>query len=247
MAVYRGLGLCCAVHDSRAEQYVQRKGWSYRIANDQINVEVCPFCANSNYELYIARGGNKDGLWQCVVCNSSGNLRSLMEALGDRLDNVQSLQEERRGAPLPNVEATHQRLLDDPEALDYLLSTRGFTMEVVRQMKLGLDEYDAKKWLLFPYINKGTLVFAKWRTLPPAEKDFRAVSGRETPLYNEDALKPEMEELLLVEGESDTLSCLSNGISDVMGVPGANMKRAPLGLQAADTTYLHCSHAVLTM
>ncbi len=131
------------------------KGWSYRITNDQINVEVCPFCANSSYKLYIARGGNKDGLWQCFVCNSSGNLRSWMETLGDRLENVQSLQEERRGAPLPNVEAAHQRLLDDPEALDYLLSTRGFSLDVVRQMKLGLDEYDSKKWLLFPYINKG--------------------------------------------------------------------------------------------
>ncbi len=213
-------------------------------------IEVCPFCANSQVKFRINVGGdNKDGLWMCFVCNANGNLRSLMESLGDRLENVQSLQEERQGAPLPNVEAAHKRLLDDPEALDYLLFTRGFDLDVVRQMKLGLDVFAEKKRLMFPYINKGTLVFAKWRTLPPAEKDLRAVAGRETPLYNEDALKQEMAELLLVEGESDTLACLSNGISNVMGVPGANMKplhRASGGGHIVLTMFLHCLYKVVT-
>ncbi len=122
---------------------------------------------------------------------------------------------------MPNVEVAHQMLLDDGETLDYLLDTRGFDLDVVKRMKLGVEFHGDKKWLLFPYINKGNLVFAKWRTLPPAEKAFRSMQDRETPLYNEDALKQEMEELLLVEGESDTLACLSNAILNVMGVPGA--------------------------
>jgi hypothetical protein len=65
--------------------------------------------------------------------------------------------------------------------VDYLVAERGFTLAVVQRMQVGLDDREGKRWLLFPYLHQGQAVFAKWRTLPPAGKDFRATRGRENP------------------------------------------------------------------
>jgi 5S rRNA maturation endonuclease (ribonuclease M5) len=207
---------------TKAEAYVQSKGWDYTESNGQL-ITTCPFCYKEKH-FYINK---ESGLNDCKVCGHTGNLNQLMEKQGDKIQGVMSLQDwaTPKLAPLPNVDKLHERLLQDDDALEYL-AERGFAMAVVKQMKLGLEEFDNKRWLVYPMFRKGHLVNAKWRTLPPADKDFRNVTGREMPLYNEDVITQDMEELFFVEGEADTIACLSNGITNVVGVPGANVAKA---------------------
>jgi twinkle protein len=126
----------------------------------------------------------------------------------------------------------HAALLSDAEAMDYLMNVRGFSKEIIDRQKLGLKEKvwfreaGESKALVIPYLVGGNIVFAKFRTLPPKPKDFVTPSGWEAPLYNGEILQEGIKEVVFVEGEADAISMLSNGIEYVVGVPGANIKKA---------------------
>lgn len=226
-----------ALAQSAGLLYAVAKGWEWKESgNDQVLVETCPQCKHGGFHFYMCVTGKKDGLWMCHRCGKSGNLRSLQEDLGDRIQGVESRSEwgskDKKVEQLPNVEEAHQRLLEDADALDYLMNVRGFTREVIESQKLGIiekryfKEAGEVKALLIPYLVNGNQVFAKYRTLPPSPKDFNAPTGWEMPLYNGEILQAGIKEVIFVEGEADALSCMSNGIGNVLGVPGANIKKA---------------------
>ena len=224
------------MEDNKALRYVMQKGWAHHINDSQIQVDVCPITGCDGGHFYIALDPSKNGAYKCHKCGEEGNLYTLLSFLGDRLDNVTSMRDVAlaRGtpAPMPDIAAAQRKLMAESEypnndntALDYLVQ-RGFTMEVIERYKLGLVEEHGQRWLVIPYFSKGSLVYVKFRSLPPDEKGFRGIQGREQPLFNQDALTKGMEEVFVVEGECDALACLSNGIECVVGVPGANTKKA---------------------
>lgn len=223
-------------NESRAKTYLERKGWTLRESGaDQISVAVCPLCQHDGFKFFMnASGSDKDGLWQCFVCNEKGNLAQIKERLGDNTDGLVSLQGMASATssipPLPDVSITARALQSDArfsDVLDYLVVDRGFTVSVIERMGLGAEENYGKKWVVIPYFNKqGNLIFVKYRTAPPAEKEFRSSAGREVGLYNEAVIKDNMADILFVEGEADALACMSYGVPDVVGLPGANVKKA---------------------
>lgn len=229
---------------SRGLQLVISQGWSWKLASDgaQIQVEICPFCTKGDFKFYMATcdpaESSRDGLFFCHhgSCAKTGNLRTIQEHLGLRIAGVDSRREwagqGSKPDELPDVETCHAALLGDAEAMDYLVHVRGFSKEIIAQQKLGLKE---KVWfreagesraLVIPYLVGGNIVFAKYRTLPPKPKDFVCPSGWEAPLYNGEHLQEGIEEVIFVEGEADCISMMSNGILNVCGVPGANVKKA---------------------
>ena len=231
------------IKNSPAMQFVVSQGWNFREAtNDQIQIEECPFCHRKEYKFYFSvmdpAIGTRDGLFMCFSgqCQKSGNLRTLKEHLGLVVPGVESRNEwagkSSKIDQLPDVEKCHVALLGDAETLDYLLNVRGFSLEVIKRQRLGLKEKvyfreaGEVQALVIPYLVNGNVVFAKYRTLPPSPKDFISPSGWEAPLYNGEILVEGLQEVLFVEGEADTLSCMSNGVAGVVGVPGAGVKKA---------------------
>lgn len=233
-----------SLEDSKAYRLTLSQGWAHRItSSSQVNLELCPISGCDNYHFFISTQSEKDGLWKCHRCGQEGNLYELKEYLGiKQSDRVVSLQDAARSAygqePLPDYLAAHNALMKEAEdesvdepAIDYLIG-RGFSIEVIERLKLGLSKMWSEKngsevkALLIPYLSKGKIVSAKYRTLPPALKDFRGVTGREARLFNEDAVTAGMKELIAVEGELDCVSGLSNGIENIVGVPGADVKKA---------------------
>ncbi len=226
---------------SPAMKLIISQGWNFNPpSGGQIAVEKCVFCGKGDYKLYIAvsdpEEGTRDGLYFCHKCQATGNLRTLQEKLGIRIANVDSRAEwagkkEKQGE-LPDVEMCHAALLSNADAMDYLLNVRGFTREIIERQKLGLKEkvYFHKagetRALVIPYLSiEGNVTFAKLRTLPPAEKDFTCPSGYEAGLYNSPALSDDCKEIIFVEGEADCLALLSHGVENVVGVPGAGVKK----------------------
>lgn len=232
------------LRNSLALQYITKKGWNWTgPSGGQVQVEVCPFCRKSGYKLYVAcsdpEESTRDGLFFCYhgSCGRTGNLRALQEQCGDRISGIDSRSEwagkKEKQESLPDVDICHAALLGDAETMDYLLNVRGFTKEIITRQKLGLKEkvYFHKagetKALVIPYLSvEGNVTFAKYRTCPPAEKDFTCPSGHEAGLYNAPALNDECKEIIMVEGEADALALMSHGIDGVVGVPGANVKKA---------------------
>ena len=230
---------------SKALKFAIEQGWSWKEASgDQIQIEFCPYCKGGDWKFYMATGdpndpqNSRDGLHFCHAgsCGRTGNIRTLSEYLGLRIAGVDSRKEwagkSEKPDALPDVETCHAALLGDPETLDYLLNVRGFTQEIVDRQKLGLKE---KVWfrkagetraLVIPYLSaEGNATYAKYRTLPPAEKDFITPSGWDAQLFNSQVLQEGCKEILFLEGECDVLSCMSKGIEYAVGVPGANVKK----------------------
>ena len=214
------------VEGSRAIEYLQQKGWSFSVNGQQQAVLDCPICSKPGH-FYM---NTTNGCWDCKVCGRTGNIKTLRMELGDPIPGVVSMNDATHTAaaqkPLPDVEATHRALLDNDDAMLYLLNERGWSQEAIAKMKLGLGTFSGKDWLLFHYVNGGKHVYTKARTLPPNKKEFHGSTGRENPLFNADAIHPDAEYLILVEGEGDCMAVLSLGEKNVVGVPGANMKKA---------------------
>ncbi len=141
-------------------------------------------------------------------------------------------QVEKQREPAPDFEAAHHKLLENDEVLNWLNDERNLSIEVIKSAKLGLGERNFGEKgdprtpaLMFPYFEKGKCVGAKYRSLPPQEKDFRYTNGHEVGLYRQDVIKKGMERLFLLEGESDTLALVDQGIDEVVGVPGCDGKK----------------------
>ena len=228
--------------NSVALRYVISKGWSWEEASgDQIKIQNCPYCSNSNSKFYMAcsspESGSRDGLNFCHACQQTGNLRHLQEHCGDRIKGVDSRADWAGGkakilTELPDVEACCAALLSDAETLDYLMNVRKFSMDIIKKQKLGVKEKHffhkagETKAIVTPYLSsEGNVTWVKYRTVPPHVKDFSSPHG-EAGLYNAGALNEDCKEIILCEGENDCISLLDHGITDVCGVPGANVKKA---------------------
>lgn len=229
---------------SQALKLIVSQGWNWEgPTGGQVQVEKCPFCAKGDYKFYVAvsdpEESTRDGLFFCHhgSCNKTGNLRTLQEALGLRIAGVDSRKEwagtSSNGEQeiLPNVDLCHASLLGDADAMDYLLNVRGFSKGIIEKQKLGLvpkryfHEAGEVKALVTPYLVNGNIVYAKFRTIPPAPKCFTSTTGWDAPLYNGEILQPGLTDVVFVEGEFNTISLLDRGIANVVGVPGAGVKK----------------------
>jgi 5S rRNA maturation endonuclease (ribonuclease M5)/KaiC/GvpD/RAD55 family RecA-like ATPase len=238
------------VEESQALVYVKSKGWPHKLcSNDSQILTDCPLCGKEQH-FYVSTDpkvnanhpeNQPDYLFDCKVCGRSGTLKSLKKELGDATIpgvEIRSMLDAvpRETLPLPPLEECHQRLLNDAEAFRYV-TERGFSLDVIKRMKLGLllgVNNEARRWLVYPYINAGNYQYAKMRALhrletrPDGSKEprFLGSKGRENPIYHADVIHSDTTELILVEGEADCISLMSLGYDNVLGVPGANMKKA---------------------
>lgn len=215
-----------------AIEYVQSKKLEYRIESGQIILKVCPFCGDSRNHFYMTQG---EGLFLCHKCQEKGNLITLKKHCGDFQDrhtmNKSYLKPQgavREAFPNKNdsiapdekkATDSHQRLLSDKDALNYITGTRGIGIETVKAFKIGLQiDSNGGRWLTIPHYEKGKLINIKSRTLPPAEKTFRRVKDCRSILFNSDAIGTSTEEIFITEGEIDALTMIDQGIKNIVGV-----------------------------
>jgi 5S rRNA maturation endonuclease (ribonuclease M5) len=101
-----------------------------------LTIAFCPFhkdTNNPNLTVYPNRNGYK-----CFTCGAHGNAFNFLKETGQ----LPPKQSSGRGRPSTqptkkDVEATHKKLLDDKEFLDRLKEKRGWTIEIIKKLKLG--------------------------------------------------------------------------------------------------------------
>lgn len=235
--------------DSPTLKFIESQGWAWKaVDSTQIELEKCPYCNKDGYgHIYFevqpttSPRANRDGLFTCHKCGKGGNLLSLRKDLG--FIDIPTEMKRQYAAnnskdPLPDVEACHQALLNDEDALEYLLNERGYSLDIIQRQKLGVTSHHFRetgevKALVFPYLVNGTVVWAKYRTLPSmpmaenkVPKAFSCPHGYDTVLYNGECLNSGITDIVLVEGEADCIAAMDKGVTAICGVPGANNKKA---------------------
>ena len=235
---------------SAALQLITSQGWSWKPATlPRITIETCCYCGKGGHHLCMEVYGKddeerkRDGLHSCIRCGKSGNLTSLKNKLGVTLSGVEGRKDWGGTAKdveaLPDVEACHDALMANEEALEYLTEGRGFSLDIIQKQKLGLKEKHffretgSVSALVYPYLVGGNCVWAHYRSLPTmplsenkVPKAFSSPSGWDSTLYNGEILLPGIQDLIMVEGEANCISALDHGITNIVGVPGANFKKA---------------------
>lgn len=217
-------------------KYLDSKKIDYQL--DGLNaIACCPICKEGNkWGIHI-----ESGLWSCFrgKCGAKGNLKTLRRHFGDPVEAevISNLEDDevkptkaRSPEAIPDWEAHHKKLLENDEVMNYLNDDRGFSIETIKEAKLGLSARNfgngAARALTFPYFEKGKCLGIKYKSLAPDPKDFRFTAGRDVGLYMADRVVKGMESLIICEGETDALMLLQQGYTNVVGVSGANSKKA---------------------
>ncbi|MDD3089746.1 MAG: toprim domain-containing protein, partial [Candidatus Omnitrophica bacterium] len=181
-------------------------------------VTECPYCGTGNH-LYIDPGKR---VFYCQRCGEKGTWRALSEQLGVKPSgaSIQPIAKKEYKHPTDEyVSSCHKKLLgpSGTKAVEYLYA-RKITLDAIHHFKIGLEKKDEKEWIVIPYYSKEKPVNVKYRSIPPAPKEFRRWKDGESVLFNEDCLKPlkDDEDVLIVEGEIDCLTLWSQGITNVV-------------------------------
>lgn len=200
------------------QDYLTSKGLGFKTEGKEYRVQICPFCDDEKWHLYIH---SETGAFFCHKCNVKGNLYQLRQHLGDQpvREFKSTISHQKKSVrPKEDLTAMRRALLADEKPMEYVAS-RGFTEGTVERFRLGLKRKNGTRFLAIPHFRGGACINIKFRSLPPAEKSFHRVEGCESILFNEDAVQNH-EELIIVEGELDCITLLEAGYENVVGLTG---------------------------
>lgn len=184
-------------------EFLDSKGWKYKIHGKEANLETCPFCGDSHYRFNV---NLETGQYICNRQNNCG-AKGLF-----KLGNETKKQNTTHKAQMDKVRSELSPLTNTQ--LEYMQS-RGISKETLKKARV-LNRRGA---FCFFYTNaEGKATGVKYRTI---DKRISAEKDSEMTLLNWDRVK-EFKRLYIVEGEIDMLSLMEIGIENVVSVPNGS-------------------------
>lgn len=168
------------------------------------------------------------GKWKCHRSDFSGkNLKQLEFKMGavPLREPAESL-----SVSVVQLNRMHHALLQDKEAMDYLLTSRCLPLEIIKKARLGLrvsqfssgvDMYDGKA-IVFPSFDKrGVCIAIEEHFFQKPKPNKKTMSGSNPALY---AVNPVdfTQPLIITEGRYDALSLMAYGYENVGSVPNGS-------------------------
>lgn len=183
----------------------------------------CAYCGKQKH-LYL----NESGAWKCHHCGEAGAWATLRKEYGEA---IQAPEERTSVKPLTeqHIEECFKRLLgQNGQDVCAYLQDRKIGRDLVHRFMLGLEKKEGVPCLAIPIYRGKKPVNIKYRTIPPAEKQFYRWPGGESALFNGDILADlkETDPVIITEGELDCISLCGYGLN-VVGVTGGAQTFAP--------------------
>jgi len=211
--------------------YLDSKRLDYKLVSGNKEATFpCPKCGEKN-KFYV----NVDtGAFICFrgSCDTQGGLKDLVELLGDKTSEVDiktsdKAHEIKDPEPIPQevIDEYHRILLERYESFKkYFTEERGYSVETVKQFKLG---WGSQRILIPIFDEKGNCVNYKQKpdpTRPNHSKGMFSIPGRgRMRLFNSVVLLEEKKpsEVIICEGEWDCMKLTQEGYVAVSSTGGA--------------------------
>ena len=121
------------------------------------------------------------------------------------------------------------------------LNQRGDLSATADEMGVKTERRNDAAWLCFPYWHKGELVNRKYRRT--SNKEHQMDKGGRLCLWNSEALNGGPREVIITEGEFDTLAAIRCGFDRTVSVPnGAPADQSDNPMSAKRYSYLWDCH-----
>lgn len=184
-------------------EFLDSKGWKYKIHGKEANLETCPFCGDNHYRFNVNLETGQ------YICNRQNNCGAKgVFKLGNETKNQNTTHK----AQMDKVRSELSPLTNTQ--LEYMQG-RGISKETLKKARV-LNRRGA---FCFFYTNaEGKATGVKYRTI---DKRISAEKDSEMTLLNWDRVK-EFKRLYIVEGEIDMLSLMEIGIENVVSVPNGS-------------------------
>ena len=208
----------------------------YRIKNkasgDELIPTVCPFCKGGSSGdrhtfalslekgLYVCKRGNcgRHGYFDQLAKELTGEDIHLPQSRSTVKHKVQTSDEQHFALPQITIYPP------TPQIYAYFQS-RGISKETVDAMKVGAD---SSGMIVFPFYERGSLIYVKYRRPWKPTPDELRVRGKEWQvpdtkpiLFNLDNIDP-FQPVYLTEGMVDAMALYEAGIHNVVSVPGGS-------------------------
>lgn len=195
--------------------YLHLKGWGFKLKNGEYELDDCPFNGCGPGHFYI---NQKTYLFVCHKCGERGHLLSLKKRLGD-LPQISHVSSSIKTKTPPKIietsviEEYHRALLENKQALSYLVDERCFSLETIKKFKIGLHN----GCIAIPYFKDGHCVNIKFRSID--KKKYFRKEGYPSILFNLDHARQYKHSLIITEGEFDAMAFDQIGFPNVVSVP----------------------------
>jgi len=203
---------------SSIESYLNSKGWDFKFKNGEYCLNQCPLSGCGPGHFYINQSKE---FFYCQKCGEKGHLLSLKKRLGDIPAVLHASEYSKVNVPSKTIELSliekyHKELLENPAALAYLTDQRGFSLETIKNFRLGFNNGS----ITIPYFRDGLCLNVKSKPIKPSGdlKYFRE-EGCQSILFNLDNAREYRGTVILTEGEFDAIAFDQMGFSDVLSVP----------------------------
>lgn len=165
---------------------------------------TCPICSHTrkpeNQKKLVLGVNVEEGFWGCKHCGWAGHLLT------------EDYVKDKKFLPLDNT----RKITNLPEKIITFFANRGISKGTLMKMKIGYDEFDNDKWIVFIYFEGFLPVMYKFRN---GFKDFRIRKSDKLILYNIDSITKTTDSAIITEGEIDCLSFVEINLYETVSVP----------------------------
>lgn len=207
---------------SKVSTYLNNQGIDFKTVNRASGPQAiaqCPFCHGGDGKDKNSFAVNlENGAWNCLrlnQCGRQGSWYDLVQALGGE---YKSLDDSFYSKPKRNYTKPQVKFNPIPDqAKKYLMEERKISEDILRKFKVT----SSNGRIALPYYRDGEIVNVKYRGKGKGNwKEFSQEKQCRPTLYGADMVKPEMESLIITEGEFDALSLAQYGYDNVVSIPG---------------------------
>lgn len=215
-----------------AERFAKEQGIRTYHSADELVFWLCPYCKGGGKDKKTFSINSKTGQFECkrASCGAKGNMITLARdfnfSLGRDVDAYYQTADY-SAKQYKRFRDAHRKIEVRDAAIAYMAS-RGITEDVCREYEIT-SKPDAENIIVFPFKDEeGELQFVKYRNSTYKKGETKGnkewcESGCKPILFGMAQAKKGKDQLVITEGQIDSLSCATAGVWNPVSVPtGAN-------------------------